>query len=238
MSNIFTTEITPKNFIKFVWPSILMMLVIAVKYNMDSILVSNILGENALASLSIAYPVQGIMWGVAIMLSSGSSAIVAIRMGEGKLDLANQGYSLVCVLSVVIGFVFLFANLILMDPIVDFLGAEGVLGEYVEEFLRIFAWAFPAAFLSVIFEYFIRVDGKPGFTLILYLAGAVAHGITAVVLMTVFDMGMAGDAWGNVVGMYVTMFIGGAYFVFGKPRLKFCRFSADWKFIGDRKSVV
>lgn len=232
MSDIFTSDITRKNFIKFVWPSILMMLVIAVKYNMDSILVSNILGENALAALSIAYPVQGLMWGVSIMLASGSSAIVAIKMGENKMDEANQGYSLVCVLSVIIGFIFLAVTLLLMDPIVEFLGAEGVLGEYVEEFLRIFAWAFPAAFLSVIFEYFIRVDGSPGFTLFLYLAGAVAHGITAIVLMGPFDMGMAGDAWGNVVGMYVTLLAGGSYFLFAKTKLKFTRFRMDWRFTG------
>ncbi len=232
MSNIFIDKITSKNFIKFVWPSILMMLVIAVKYNMDSILVSNILGENALASLSIAYPVQGIMWGVSIMLASGSSALVAIKMGEGKMDEANQGYSLVCVISLILGFVFLTGTLSLMDPIVGFLGAEGILAEYVEEFLRIFSWAFPAAFLSVIFEYFIRVDGKPGFTLVLYLGGAVAHVITAFVLMKIFDMGMAGDAWGNVVGMYVTLLIGGAYFLFAKTKLKFSRFGADWRFIG------
>jgi len=232
MSSIFTSDITTKNFIKFVWPSILMMLVIAVKYNMDSILVSNILGENALAALSIAYPVQGIMWGVSIMLASGSSALVAIKMGEGNMAAANQGYSLVSVLSVIIGFVFLAATLLLMDPIVGFLGAEGILGVYVEDFLSIFALAFPAAFLSVIFEYFIRVDGSPGFTLVLYLGGAVAHGITAFVLMKYFDMGMAGDAWGNVVGMYVTLLIGGAYFLFAKTKLKFTKFRTDWRFIG------
>lgn len=231
MSDIFTSQITRKNFIKFVWPSILMMAVIAIKYNMDSILVSNLLGENALAALSIAYPVQGIMWGVSIMLASGSSAIVAIKMGEGKIDEANERYSTVCILSIIIGFLFLVGVLLLMDPIVDFLGAEGELGFYVEEFLRVFAWGFPAAFLGVIFEYFIRVDGSPGFTLFLYLAGAVAHGITAIVLMGPLDMGMAGDAWGNVVGLYVTMLVGGSYFIFGKPKLKFRRFRTDWRFI-------
>lgn len=232
MSDIFTSQITKRRFIKFVWPSILMMVVIAIKYNMDSILVSNMLGENYLASLSIAYPVQGLMWGVSIMLASGSSAIVAIKLGEGKLDEANECYSMVCVLSVAIGFLFLFVVLLFMDPIVAFLGAEGELAIYVEEFLRILAWAFPAAFLGVIFEYFIRVDGSPAFTLFLYLVGAVAHVITAVVLMGPLDMGMAGDAWGNVVGLYVTMLAGAAYFVFGKPKLKFRKFRINWHFIG------
>ena len=232
MGNIFTSEITTKNFIKFVWPSILMMLVIALKYNMDSILVSNILGEDALAALSIAYPVQGIMWGVSIMLASGSSALVAIKLGEGKVDAANQGYSLVCVLGLIIGFMFLAGTLLMMDPIVDFLGAEGILGVYVEEFLRIFSLAFPAAFLSVLFEYFIRVDGKPGFTLVLYLTGGIIHGIVAFVLMKYFDMGMYGAAWGNVIDLYITMTMGGAYFFIAKTKLKFTRFRTDWRFIG------
>ena len=209
-----------------------MMLVIALKYNMDSILVSNILGEDALASLSIAYPVQGIMWGVSIMLASGSSALVAIKLGEGKLDEANQGYSLVCVLGLIIGVMFLIGNYVLMDPIVEFLGAEGVLGIYVEQFLRIFALAFPAAFLSVLFEYFIRVDGKPGFTLVLYLTGGIIHGIVAFVLMKYFDMGMYGAAWGNVIDLYITMIMGGAYFFVAKTKLKFTKFRIDWRFIG------
>lgn len=232
MGSIFTSEITRRNFINFVWPSILMMVVIAIKYNMDSILVANMLGEIQLAAIGIAYPVQGIMWGVSIMLASGSSALVAIKLGEGDLDEANRGYSTVCAISLIIGFVFLFAVLLLMDPIVAFLGAEGDLAFHVEEFLRIFAWGFPGAFIGVVFEYFIRVDGNPAYTLVLYLAGAVAHVIVAIVCMGPLNMGMAGDAWGNVVGLYVTMIVGGVYFIFAKTKLRLCRFKPKWRFIG------
>lgn len=232
MSDIYSQEIAKKNFINFVWPSIVMMLVIAVRYNIDSILVANMLGEVALAAVGIAYPVQGMMWGVSVMLASGSSALVAIRMGEGDMPAANRGFSLVCVLSVIIGFIFMFVTLLFMEPIIGFLGAEGELAFHVEEFLRIFAWAFPAAFLGLIFEYYIRVDGKPGFTLVLYLSGAVAHIIVAVVLMGKYDMGLAGDAWGNTIDLYVMVIVGALYFIFAKTKLKLCRFKIEWKFIG------
>ncbi|MDO5414256.1 MAG: MATE family efflux transporter [Bacillota bacterium] len=232
MSDIYSQEITKKNFINFVWPSIVMMLVIAVRYNIDSILVANMLGEVALAAVGIAYPVQGMMWGVSVMLASGSSALVAIRMGEGDMPAANRGFSLVCVLSVIIGFIFMFVTLLFMEPIIGFLGAEGELAFHVEEFLRVFAWAFPAAFLGLIFEYYIRVDGKPGFTLVLYLSGAVAHIIVAVVLMGKYDMGIAGDAWGNTIDLYVMVIVGALYFIFAKTKLKLCRFKIEWKFIG------
>ena len=232
MSDIYNSEINKKNFINFVWPSILMMLVIAVRYNIDSILVSNMLGEVPLAAVGIAYPVQGIMWGVSVMLASGSSALVAIRMGEGDMPAANRGFSLVCVLSVIIGFIFLFVTMIFMEPIIGFLGAEGELAYHVEEFLRIFAWGFPAAFIGLIFEYYIRIDGSPGFTLVLYLSGAVAHIIVAAVLMGKYDMGIAGDAWGNMIDLYVMVIVGALYFIFAKTKLKLCRFKIEWKFIG------
>ena len=231
MSDIYSQEITKKNFINFVWPSIIMMLVIAVRYNIDSILVSNMLGEIPLAAIGIAYPVQGIMWGVSVMLASGSSALVAIRMGEGDMPGANRGFSLVCVLSVIIGVIFLLVTLMFMDPIIGFLGAEGELAFHVKEFLGIFAWGFPAAFVGLIFEYYIRVDGSPGFTLVLYLSGAVAHIIVAAVCMGKYDMGIAGDAWGNMIDLYVMVIVGALYFIFAKTKLKLCKFKIEWKFI-------
>lgn len=86
MDGIYTGEITVKKFVKFVWPSVLMMVIIALYYGMDSVFVANLAGEEALAALSIAYPVQGVIWGISVMLASGSSAIVAIKMGEGRRE--------------------------------------------------------------------------------------------------------------------------------------------------------
>ncbi len=232
MNDIFTSEITRKNFTRFVWPSILMMVFIAVYYGMDSVLVANMMGEDALAALSIAYPIQGIQWGVSIMLASGSSAIVAIKMGEGNQREANEKFSSICVLSVIIGFAFLLFMIIFMNPMVDFLGATDSLAGYVEEFLFIVAFGCPAAFIGVLFEYYIRVDGHPAFALGLYILGGGVHLIAAVVLMGPLDMGLAGTAWANVAGLYATMIMGGGYFLFAKTKLSFCRFRFEGRFIG------
>jgi len=232
MDDIFTGEITRKNFIKFVWPSILMMIVIALYFGMDSVLVSNLIGEDALAAMSIAYPIQGLMWGISVMLAAGSSAIVAIKMGEGKQDEANSKYSLICVVSVVRGLGFAAVTLIFLPQIVELLGATDSLWDYCYDFLKILAWGVPAAFLGVVFEYFIRVDGSPGFTLFLYIMGGVAHLTFAVILMGPMNMGIEGTAIANVAGHTMVMLVGGAYFVFGKTKLKFTKFKIDWKYIG------
>lgn len=233
MSDIFASKITVKNFIRYVWPSIIMMVVIAFKYNIDSILVANMLGEVQLASLSMAYPIQGIMWGLAVMLASGSSAIVAIRMGEGKQQEANEKFTSICIIAVIMGVIYLLFTMAFMDPIIGLMGADAQLEYHIKDFLNVFMWCFPITFLGLIFEYFIRVDGSPGFTLVLYVVDTVAHVIAVLVLCGPVGMGMAGVAWGNVIGLYVLLFVGLGYFLFKKQRkIRFCRFKTDWRFVG------
>ena len=79
MEAIFSDKVTPKRFIHFVWPSVLMMVIIGLYYNMDSIFVVNLVGEDALAGLSIAYPVQGL---VGICCHAGSR----IKRNSGYKD--------------------------------------------------------------------------------------------------------------------------------------------------------
>ena len=232
MDDIYTGKITIKKFVKFVWPSVLMMLIIALYYGMDSIFVANLAGEEALAALSIAYPVQGIIWGISVMLASGSSAIVAIKMGEGKQQEADEKYTSICVVSLVLGCAITAAGLVFMDPVVSFLGATEELTQYCDDFLTIIVWGCPGAFLGVLFEYFIRVDGRPGFTLLLYLSGGVTHLLLDYILMGPLDMGIKGTAWANLGGLYMIMIIGGAYFLLMKTKLSFRRFKPDRRFIG------
>ncbi|NLD19935.1 MAG: MATE family efflux transporter [Clostridiales bacterium] len=232
METLFNDGVTPKKFYKFVWPSVLMMIVIALYYGIDSILVSNLAGETALAALSIAYPVQGLMWGVSVMFAAGSSAIVAINMGEGDQDKANERFSLVCVLSILMGIAFTAANFIFMDQIIDFLGATDALKQNCYDFLNIFAWSYPAAFVGLIFEYYIRIEGDPGFTLFLYLFNGFVHLAVAYICIGPMDMGISGAAYGNLAGLVVMAVIGWLYFIIKKTKLKFRRFRYHAGFVG------
>ena len=232
MEAIFAEKVTLGKFVHFVWPSVLMMVIIGLYYNMDSVFVVNLVGEEALAGLSISYPVQGIMWGVAVMLAAGSSAIVAIKMGEGDQQAANEKYTLICIVSIISGILFSAICMVFMDELVEFLGATDTLKHYCHDFLGILVWGFPAAFLGQLFEYFIRVDGRPVFTLILYLSGGFVHLVLDYILMGPLQMGIKGAAYANVAGFVVIMIVGGLYFIFADTRLKFVKFKNDWRYIG------
>ena len=138
--DIFTGELNSRRFTQFVWPSVLMMLVLALYYTIDSVFVAQLVGEEGLAAINIAYPLQGLMWGFAVMLAAGSSALVGIEMGKGNNRIADEKFTFVCVFGTLLGIVFTILCMIFMTPVVNLLGATEVLTEDCHIFLNVFVW--------------------------------------------------------------------------------------------------
>jgi Na+-driven multidrug efflux pump len=103
MEYLFDKGVTAKRFAGIVTPSVIMLVFIALYYLIDAIFVANFVSSDALAAINIVYPISGLGWGISIMLAAGSSAIVAIRMGEGNHREANEKFSLICIVSVGLG---------------------------------------------------------------------------------------------------------------------------------------
>lgn len=230
--DIFTGELTGKRYMNFIWPSILMMVVLSLYYTIDTIFVARFIGEEGLAAINIVYPIQGVGWGVAVMLASGASALASIEMGKGRQKEADEKFTLMSVFTVVMGLLFTVLCLIFMSPIVNILGATEILTRDCEIFLSVFVWGIPAAFAGVGFEFFIRSDGSPAFTIALYIAGGVVHLGLDILFMGPMHMGLTGAALANICGLLATAFIGLYYFIFRAKHLRFRKFPIDWRYIG------
>lgn len=230
--DIFTGKLTGKRYMNFIWPSILMMVVLSLYYTIDTIFVARFIGEEGLAALNIVYPIQGFGWGFAVMFAAGTSAFVSIEMGKGRKREADEKFTLACVFSVASGVAFGLFCMVFMSPIVNILGATEVLTQDCRIFLSVFVWGIPALFAGVAFEFFIRSDGNPAFTIALYIAGGVAHLGFDILLMGPLHMGLAGAALANILGLLATALMGLYYFCFKGRNLHFRRFPLDYKYIG------
>ena len=81
---------TYSKLLRFIQPSIIMMIFTSIYSVVDGLFVSHLVGENALSAVNIVFPVSMILSAAGFMLGSGGSAVVARTMGEGKSALANQ----------------------------------------------------------------------------------------------------------------------------------------------------
>ena len=231
MEHLFEEGVTARKFARFVAPSVVMLVFIALYYLIDAFFVANFISSDALAAINIVYPITGLGWGLSIMLAAGSSAIVAIKMGEGKEREADEKFTLICLVSLLLGASASVLGLVFLDELIGFLGATDRLWEYCADYGWILIAALPSAFLGVMLEYFIRVDGRPGFTLFLYVSGGIVHIVLDFLFLVCWDWGIEGAGWATAAGQVTVMILGIAYFMTQKTRLKIVRTGWDGAYI-------
>lgn len=236
METIFNNGITGKKFTRYVTPSVIMLMVMSMYYLIDAVFVSNIIGPRALAAINIVYPICGIGWGISVMLASGSSAVVAIKMGEGDSRQANEKFSLICLFSIFLAIIFVALGLIFIEQLVSMLGATEKMWTYCMDYAWVILLGIPGVFLGVLLEYFIRIDGRPGFTLFLYVLGGVVHIVLDYVFMAKLGWGISGAAWATIAGQYTVMVVGILYFLTQDTKLKVVIPKWDFKYI--RNSMI
>ena len=185
---------TAKRLIRFVMPSIIMMIFTSIYSVVDGLFVSNYVGKTAFAALNLIYPPLAMLGGLGFMIGTGGSAIVAMTLGEGKKDKANEYFSCLIYVTIAVGLTLTVVGFGVLRPIAMLLGAQG---RMLENCL-VYGWiilAFQTAFmLQFVFQSFFVTAEKPK----LGLAVTVAAGLTNVVLdyllVGVFRFGLLGAA--------------------------------------------
>lgn len=74
---------TYKKLIKFVLPSIVMMIFTSIYGVVDGLFVSNFAGKTAFAAINLIMPILMGLSALGFMIGTGGSAIVATTLGEG-----------------------------------------------------------------------------------------------------------------------------------------------------------
>ena len=90
----------------------------------DGFFISNYAGDLAFTSINIIYPAIMMVASIGFMFGTGGSAIVAKTLGEGKKEKANQYFSMIICLEIIIGIILSSLGIIFLKPIAQLLGAK------------------------------------------------------------------------------------------------------------------
>ena len=97
---------TYQKLLRFVAPSILMMIITSIYSIVDGFFVSNFVGKNSFAALNLIFPVIMALAAVGFMIGTGGSALVAMTLGTGDEKRANRLFSMLVVATAVLGVLF------------------------------------------------------------------------------------------------------------------------------------
>ena len=200
--------------IKFATPTMIMLFFVSLYIMTDGVFVSRFVNTNAFAAINIVYPLFSILFAISIMLASGGSALVAKKMGEQKNKQAKQYFSLIVLSSAIIGLIFALICLLFIKHIIYLLGANDLIYNYCYDYIVPILIFSPLCILQMIFHSFFVAAGKPKMGLISSLTGGTTNIVFDYIFIVLMGMGIAGAAYGTVVGFIAQNSIGILYFTF------------------------
>ena len=198
---------TYKMLLRFVLPSIIMMVFTSIYGVVDGLFVSNFVGKTPFAAVNLVMPFIMVFGGIGFMFGTGGSALVAKTMGEGDKRRANQYFTMMMVSTLICGVIISVLGVVFMEPISVFLGADAEMLPDCVLYGRIVLAFNTAYMLQNVFQSFLIAAEKPK----LGLAATVAAGVTNMALDALFVAGFRWGIAGAAVATGLSQCVGGLF---------------------------
>lgn len=224
---------TTGRLLRFVLPSIVMMVFISIYGVVDGLFVSNVVGKTAFASINLIMPFLMVFGGIGFMIGTGGSAIVARTLGEGDRERANRIFSMLIYVTVVVGVIFSAIGIAFLEPIARLLGADDAMMPYCLSYGRWNLIALTAFMLQNVFQSFLVTAEKPKMGLAVTVAAGCTNMVLDYLFVAVFRWGVAGAAVATGLSQCVGGVIPLVYFLLPQGKintscLKLTRAGIDW----------
>lgn len=185
---------TCKKLLRFVLPSIVMMVFTSIYGVVDGLFVSNFAGKTPFAAINLVMPFIMVLGGLGFMIGTGGTALVGKLLGQGEPEEANRCFSMMVWFALLLGGVLTVVGIVFMEPVSLFLGAtEEMLGDCLIYGRIVIAFTVPFM-LQNIFQSFLIAAEKPKLGLVATVAAGVTNMTLDFLFVGVLPFGVAGAA--------------------------------------------
>ncbi len=174
-------------------PAILGMLVMAVYNVVDSIFVSW-LGSAEIAATQVVLPIMLIASAIGLAFGMGGGSYISRLLGSNKGKEANKVASVSFFTGLIVGLVVIIANLIFLEPVLNFFGANDSTLELAKEYGRFIIVGYVFTILNMVMNNSLRSEGSSKYSMIGMAFGSILNIVLDPILIFVFDLGIEGAA--------------------------------------------
>lgn len=212
---------TYKRLLRFTFPSIIMLIFTSVYGVVDGFFVSNFVGKTSFTAVNFIMPFLMILGCVGFLFGTGGGALIAKTIGEGEREKANQVFSMLIYLSIVLGAALAVFGIVFVRPVAAALGAEGQLLEDSVVYSRVILIAVPAYVLQYEFQCLFATAEVPQLGLYITIAAGLTNMVLDAVFVALFSWGLVGAALATAMGQCVGGIVPLIYF--GRPNQSLLR---------------
>ncbi len=233
-STIMGEESISKLLVRFSLPATLAMAVHA-SYNIVDTAFVGRLGSEAIAALSVSFPIQMLLGAIAIGTGVGAGSLISRSLGAGRRDDATVAAGQVILLALVWG---LFATLVgffYLRPLLRIFGATPEILEHTVAYMSVIANGATLMFLLMMMNHVIRAEGNAMLPMKVMIVSAVSNIIMDPIFIFVLGMGIRGAAIATVLAKILGVVIQLWYFVSHNSSLgvRLKHLYPNWRIIKD-----
>jgi len=208
-------------------PAVAMMLMFGLNSVMDAVYIGQLLGQQALAGVSMAFPMTQITLGLGSLAGIGGGVVLSIAIGRGDQDTLRRLPGACVGIALVVAGLYALLGAGFTEPLVRGMGARGELVPIAGAYLRAHALGGFAAIGGLTLNMLLRGEGKMALAAKYMATGLAANLILTPIFIAVLDWGVTGAAWATNAGAL----LGGAlvWLRFARGRASY---AVDARYIG------
>ena len=192
--------------VRLALPAIAAQLINALYNIVDRMYIGHIegVGDLALTGLGVCFPVLMFISALSALVGMGGGSRAAIRMGEGREDLANEILGSCAALLAVISAAVTGAFQLLKEPMLLLFGASGNTIGYAADYLGVYLWGTLFVQVSLGLNNFITTQGFSTYSMATVVIGAVTNIVLDPIFIFGFGMGVKGAALATILAQGVS----------------------------------
>ncbi len=204
-------------------PAIVGMVVNAVYNIVDRMFIGQYVGEEALAGLTITFPLTNILFAVAMLIGVGASSLISNKLGEKDTEGASKIFGVSLTYSIISTLILCGLSYVFRKQILVLLGGTPDIVVYAEEYLNIILLCFIFVMVSYFLSNNIRSEGKPLITMTSMSVACVTNIVFDYLFIVVLGLGVKGAAWATFLGQFVGLVIVSMFYIRKQSTLKFTK---------------
>lgn len=214
-------------------PAVVGMLVMSLYNVVDRIFIGRIVGSDAIAGLTITFPVMNLSAAIGVLIGAGAAARVSILLGMKDHRGAELVLGNALTMTLLNASIYLAIFAIFIDDILYAFGASDASLPYARDFMLYILPGMLMMNLSFSFNNVMRASGYPTRAMVTMMIGAGANVILAPIFIYVLDMGIKGAAIATDIAMTISMVFVMSHFFNKRSSLHFTAgtFRPRWSII-------
>jgi putative MATE family efflux protein len=188
--------------LRFSLPATLAMAVMASYNIIDAIFVGR-LGSDAIAALSIAFPMQMLFGALGIGTGVGAASLISRSLGANRTEDAVIAAGQVFLIALTLGIALTLVGFFFLEPLLVFFGATPEILGLTLQYMSVITQGAVLLFLIMMLNHTIRAEGNAMLPMIVMIISAVSNIILDPIFIFVLGMGIRGAAVATVLAKAV-----------------------------------